>query len=43
MQRLNTGLPPTDNAEAEWEKIDRKRTREKMDRDERIQRKLLEQ
>ena len=35
-------MPPTDTAESEWEKIERKRNREKTDRDERIQRKMLE-
>jgi chromosome segregation ATPase len=42
MHRLNQGLPPTETAESEWEKIERKRAREKTDRDERVQRKMLE-
>lgn len=36
-------MPPTETAESEWEKIERKRAREKQDREERIQRKILEQ
>lgn len=36
MQRLNSGLPPTDTAETEWEKIERKRLREDQNREERI-------
>ena len=43
MQRLNSGMPPTETAEAEWEKIERKRARDQSDREERLQRKLLEQ
>jgi hypothetical protein len=43
MARLNSGLPPTETAESEWEKIERKRLRERSDRDERMQRKILEQ
>lgn len=43
MQRLNSGLPPTETAEMEWEKIERKRNREQGDREERMQRKMLEQ
>jgi hypothetical protein len=42
MARLNSGLPPTETAESEWEKIERKRLRERSDRDERMQRKILE-
>jgi hypothetical protein len=42
MQRLNSGLPPTETAESEWQKIERNRIRSKSERDERIQRKLLE-
>lgn len=36
MQRLQQGMPPTETAEAEWEKLDRKRTREQVDREERM-------
>lgn len=43
MQRLQQGMPPTDTADSEWEKIERKRAREVQDREERIQRKILEQ
>jgi len=43
MQRLNTGLPPTETAEAEWDKIEKKRERSRADRQDRYQRKLLEQ
>jgi hypothetical protein len=42
MHRLNQGLPPTENAEGEWDKIERKRARDKSERDERVQRKMLE-
>lgn len=42
MQRLNQGLPPTETAEAEWQKIERNRVRKNTERDERIQRKMLE-
>jgi hypothetical protein len=28
MQRLQSGMPPTDTAEGEWEKIERKRMRD---------------
>ncbi len=42
MHRLNQGLPPTENAESEWDKIERKRARDKSERDERVQRKMLE-
>jgi len=43
MERLNSGMPPTETAESEWEKIERKRLREDQNREERIQRKILEQ
>ena len=43
MQRLNHGMPPTDTAEQEWDKIERKRARDQLNRDERVQRKVLEQ
>jgi hypothetical protein len=36
MQRLTHGMPPTDTAEAEWEKIERKRVRDQQNKDERI-------
>jgi hypothetical protein len=36
MHRLNQGLPPTENAESEWDKIERKRARDKSERDERV-------
>ena len=36
MQRLNQGMPPTETAESEWEKIERKKARERQDREERI-------
>ena len=42
MQRLNQGLPPTETADDEWQKIERNRVRKSTERDERIQRKLLE-
>eukprot|EP00347_Sterkiella_histriomuscorum_P000313 403376359 len=43
MRRMDTGLPPTDTCEQEWEKIERNRLREQSDREERSQRKMLEQ
>ena len=43
MMRLNQGLAPTDSADAEWEKLERKRARDVQNRDERNQRKILEQ
>jgi hypothetical protein len=36
MQRLNQGLPPTETAEVEWQKIERNRVRKNTERDERI-------
>lgn len=40
---MDTGLPPTDTCEQEWDKMERNRQREANDKDERAQRKLLEQ
>ncbi len=42
MRRLESGMPPTETAEAEWEKIEKKRVRSIQEKDEREQRKLLE-
>ena len=42
-RRLEQGLPPTDASEQEWAKLERNRAREAQDRDERAQRKMLEQ
>ena len=35
-------MPPTETAEEEWQKIERNRLRKNSERDERIQRKMLE-
>ena len=43
MRRLQSGLPPTDNSETEWERIERNRVRTEGEKQERTQRKLLEQ
>ena len=43
MRRMDSGLPPTDTCEQEWDKIERNRYREQTDKEERAQRKLLEQ
>ncbi|CDW91529.1 UNKNOWN [Stylonychia lemnae] len=43
MRRIDSGLPPTDTCDQEWEKIERNRYREQTDKEERAQRKLLEQ
>ena len=43
MRRMDTGLPPTDTCDQEWEKIERNRYREQVEREERSQRKLMEQ
>jgi hypothetical protein len=43
VQRMENGLPPTDGAEAEYDKIVRDKARREQDRIERQQRKLLEQ
>ena len=42
VQRMEQGLPPTDNAEKEYERIERNRSRQMLDADERKQRKILE-
>jgi hypothetical protein len=43
VQRMENGMPPTDNADAEWEKKVRDSNRREAERVERIQRKQLEQ
>lgn len=43
MRRIESGLPPTETCEMEWQKMEKKKVRELQDRDERSQRKLLEQ
>ena len=40
---MENGLPPTDTAEKEWERIERNKIRQQQDAEERMQRKLLEQ
>ena len=42
VKRMENGLPPTDTAEREWERIERNKEREMQDNDERRQRKMLE-
>ena len=42
LQNLDKGLPPTDDSEAEWERIVRNTQRRKHQADERRQAKLLE-
>jgi hypothetical protein len=42
MRRIESGLPPTDTCEQEWDKIERNRVREEQDKEDRAQRKLLE-
>ena len=42
IQRLENGLPPTDTADAEWEKIQRDKARKESDAMERMQRKQME-
>jgi len=40
---MESGLPPTDTCEKEWERIERNRIRKSQDSEERMQRKLMEQ
>jgi len=35
MRRLQSGLPPTDNSETEWERIERNRVRTEGEKQER--------
>jgi hypothetical protein len=41
--RIKQGMPPTDSAEEEWARMERNRARAEQDREERKQRKLIEQ
>ena len=43
VRRIETGAAPTDNADLEFDKIEKNKVREQMERDERKQRKDLEQ
>ncbi len=42
MRRLQSGLPPTDTSESEWERLERNRVRLENEKDDRTQRKMLE-
>lgn len=41
--RIKQGMPPTDTAEEEWQRMERNKLRQEQDRDTRKNRKMLEQ
>ena len=43
MKNLEEGLPPTDDAEMQWDRMTRNQARKAVEAEERTQRKLLEQ
>ena len=43
MNNLERGLPPTEDADREWDRMERNRMRRQTESDERMQRKMLEQ
>ncbi len=40
---MESGLPPTETCEKEWDRIERNRMRSSQEMEERMQRKMLEQ
>eukprot|EP00352_Strombidinopsis_acuminata_P002610 CAMPEP_0176400656 /NCGR_PEP_ID=MMETSP0126-20121128/47786_1 /TAXON_ID=141414 ORGANISM="Strombidinopsis acuminatum, Strain SPMC142" /NCGR_SAMPLE_ID=MMETSP0126 /ASSEMBLY_ACC=CAM_ASM_000229 /LENGTH=95 /DNA_ID=CAMNT_0017777071 /DNA_START=2489 /DNA_END=2776 /DNA_ORIENTATION=- len=43
MTNLERGLPPTEDADREWDRMERNRVRRQSEAEERMQRKMLEQ